>query len=102
MRDYNPGLLDSSFFKDTDLNLSQLWPQKQLLVSWAELGGVLTPLLSSALMKHIWRAGSSSVLPSTREAGREIQERFQHRAIKMINGWEHLQYKERLEGAEAV
>lgn len=69
MQDYNPGLLDSNFFKDTDLNVSQLWPQKQVMESWAELGGVLIPLLSSALMKHTWCVGSSSVLTSMRQAG---------------------------------
>lgn len=61
------------------------------MASWTELGGVLIPLLSTDEAHLVQLHGAAQY-----KRGRELQETFQHRALKVINGQKHLQYKERL------
>lgn len=75
---------------------SNLLPQKQPMVPWAQLGAVLILFLYSALMNQTLLACRVQPCAPQHKLRREVHERFQHRAIKIINGWEHLPYKERL------
>lgn len=99
MWDYNP-LGDQTSASSRTLSCmwvsSNLLPQQQLMVPWAQLGAVLILFLYSALMNQTVLAHRVQSCAPQHKRGRELHERFQHRAIKIINGWEHLPYKERL------